>query len=180
MRCHRGTFDQVLTALHGYQLVLLAAISSGAVADAAAWCRRPPGPSLGDAGGHRRGAPSDRRCRRPPPAGSRDTASVGSCSTGRPRASCRASWRGTPSSATPLPARRPPARTAPSRCSRRANAVGEHVPPPMLWRKPRALEIGVVSGRDADQGVEVAGVLRDIPQVHPLAAGSSRPRWSSA
>ena len=47
------------------------------------------------------------------------------------------------------------------------------MPPPMLWPSTMRLRSGVLGGRDADQGVEVAGVLGDVPQVHPLAAGSS-------
>ena len=42
-----------------------------------------------------------------------------------------------------------------------AHAVAEH----------DALEFGVLGGRDADEGVEVVGVLGDVAQVDPLAAG---------
>ena len=45
------------------------------------------------------------------------------------------------------------------------------MPPPMLWPSTTRLSAGMRGGRDADEGVEVVGVLRDVPQVDPLAAG---------
>ncbi len=43
-----------------------------------------------------------------------------------------------------------------------AHAVAEHDP----------RQVGVFGGGDADQGVEIVGVLGDVAQVHPFAAGA--------
>ena len=51
------------------------------------------------------------------------------------------------------------------------DAVGEHDAAAHAVAEHDALEFGVLGGGDADQGVEVAGVLGDVPQVDPLAAG---------
>ena len=55
------------------------------------------------------------------------------------------------------------------------DAVGEHDPTAHAVPEHDALEAGVLPGGDADQGVEIAGVLGDVPHQHPLAIGTAVP-----
>ena len=51
--------------------------------------------------------------------------------------------------------------------------VGEHDAAAHAVAEHDALELRVFGGRDADEGVEVAGVFGDVAQVDPLAAGAA-------
>ena len=53
------------------------------------------------------------------------------------------------------------------------DAVGEHDAAAHAVAQHDALELRVLGGRDADEGVEVLGVLGDVAQVDPLAAGAA-------
>ena len=58
---------------------------------------------------------------------------------------------------------------------RALHAVGEDDPTTHAVPEHDALQTGIFPAGDADQGVEIAGVLRDVPHQHPLAAGAAVP-----
>ena len=53
------------------------------------------------------------------------------------------------------------------------DAVGEHDAAAHAVAEHDAVELGVLGGRDTDEGVEVVGVFGDVTQVDPLAAGAA-------
>ena len=53
------------------------------------------------------------------------------------------------------------------------DGVGEHDAAAHAVAEHDALELRVLGGGDADEGVEVLGVLGDVAQIDPLAAGAA-------
>ena len=106
--------------------------------------------------------------------GSRDTASAGSSSTGSPGsdpAHHLGEQRSSP--ATPRPGRRPRARTAPSRRSRRGarRRRRRRCRRPCCGPSTTRLRAGCSAAAMPTRVWKSRGVLGDVPQVDPLAAG---------